>query len=131
MKYTIFVHKVRTNGRGNRQWIPAKYSLKDFRVIKGKDLMDRASLFHDFIEDTKAKRHYQYRRVSYSGSGPVMEVKCNYTGKVREMIYMASNDYLNLTKHPRVIEAGREAPLKIWSRCRKRSAFGRHSGYSL
>ncbi|MGI6538014.1 MAG: aminotransferase class I/II-fold pyridoxal phosphate-dependent enzyme [Caldicoprobacterales bacterium] len=89
-----------------------KYSLKDFRVIKGKDLMDRASLFHDFIEDTKAKRHYQYRRVSYSGSGPVMEVKCNYTGKVREMIYMASNDYLNLTKHPRVIEAGREALLK-------------------
>ena len=89
-----------------------KYSLKDFRVIKGKDLMDRASLFHDFIEDTKAKRHYQYRRVSYSGSGPVMEVKCNYTGKAREMIYMASNDYLNLTKHPRVIEAGREALLK-------------------
>ena len=86
-----------------------KYSLKDFMYISDADIMERASIFQDYMEDVREKHHYQYRRVSLNGSGPTMEVIDTYTGKPREMIYMASNDYLNLTRHPRVVEAGRKA----------------------
>ncbi|HPT78803.1 MAG TPA: aminotransferase class I/II-fold pyridoxal phosphate-dependent enzyme [Candidatus Atribacteria bacterium] len=86
-----------------------KYSLKDFYDIPGKDIMEKAAVFSEYSEDVKRRHHYQYRRVSLTGSGPTMEVIDTYTGKAREMIYMASNDYLNLTKHPRVIEAGKRA----------------------
>ena len=86
-----------------------KYSLKDFYYIPGKDIMERAEIFKEYMDDIKSRHHYQYRRVSLSGSGPVMTVENTYTGEIREMIYMASNDYLNLTKHKRVVEAGQAA----------------------
>ena len=86
-----------------------KYSLKDFSILPGKDIMEKASIFQEYIDDVRKRHHYQYRRVSLNGSGPTMEVIDTYTGKPREMIYMASNDYLNLTRHPRVVEAGRKA----------------------
>ncbi|HHY82353.1 MAG TPA: aminotransferase class I/II-fold pyridoxal phosphate-dependent enzyme [Clostridiales bacterium] len=89
-----------------------KYSLKDFAYIQDADIMKRASIFQSYMEDVKEKHHYQYRRVSLNGSGPTMEVIDTYTGKPREMIYMASNDYLNLTRHPRVLEAGYKALMK-------------------
>ncbi len=90
----------------------SKYSLRDFMYIPNADIMEKASIFQDYTNDIKKKRHYQYRRVSLNGSGPTMEVVDNYTGKVKEMIYMASNDYLNLTRHPRVVSAGQSALLK-------------------
>lgn len=92
-----------------------RYSLADFLDTPDLDIMGRAKLFNEFIEDSRAKRHQQYRRVSLTGSGPVMRILDPYTGQVRDMIYMASNDYLNLTKHPRTIEAGRQALVKYGS----------------
>lgn len=89
-----------------------KYSMKDFYDIPGKDIMERASIFNEFVEDVKKRRHYQYRRISSTGSSPVMKVRDHYTGEEREMIYMGSNDYLNLTRHPRVVEAGRKTLMK-------------------
>jgi glycine C-acetyltransferase len=89
-----------------------KHSLKDFLYIPDADIMERASIFQSYTNDIREKHHYQYRRVSLNGSGPTMEVIDHYTGKVREMIYMASNDYLNLTRHPRVLAAGQSALLK-------------------
>ncbi len=38
-----------------------------------------------------------------------MRVQDRYTGQVKEMVYLASNDYLNLTKHPKAIAAGHAA----------------------
>lgn len=86
-----------------------KYSLADFAYIPDQDLMQRAHTISEYLSDARAKRHMQYRRVSASGSGPTMMVIDLYTGELREMIYMASNDYLNLTRHPRTIQAGMEA----------------------
>ncbi|MGE5405161.1 MAG: aminotransferase class I/II-fold pyridoxal phosphate-dependent enzyme [Candidatus Saccharibacteria bacterium] len=89
-----------------------QYSQADFASIEGKDIMERARIFSEYLADAVDRHHLQYRRVSLSGSSPVMQVLDRYTGQVREMIYFGSNDYLNLTRHPRVIKAGEEALLK-------------------
>jgi len=86
-----------------------QFNLADFANQADKDIMQRAELFSEFMADVSAKHHYQYRRVSTSGSAPVMQVTDRYTGQIREMIYFGSNDYLNLTRHPRVIQAGHAA----------------------
>jgi glycine C-acetyltransferase len=91
------------------------HSLADFNKVEDADIMQRARLFKEFSDDLVEKRHAQYRRVSLDGSAPVMKVKDQYTGEVREMVYLASNDYLNLTKHPRTIAAGKAALEKYGS----------------
>ena len=91
------------------------YSLADFFKVPDTDIMGRAKAFAEYKKDVEERRHLQYRRVSTDGSGPVMKVRDHYTGKIKEMVYLASNDYLNLTKHPRTIAAGREALEKYGS----------------
>lgn len=86
-----------------------KLTLADFMHIPGADFMERAQVFSEFIDDVKERQHYQYQRVALDASGPVRQIKDLYTGQVKEMIYLASNDYLNLTTHPKVIAAGKEA----------------------
>lgn len=90
-------------------------SLFDFLDIDDADIMKRAAIFSEYALHTKQIKHYYYRRVSLDGSGPVMRIMDQYTGKPKEMIYMASNDYLNLTKHPRTIAAGIKAMEKYGS----------------
>lgn len=84
-------------------------SLYNFLDVQDADMMQRAKLFNEFSENSIKANHYAYRRISLDGSGPVMNVLDLHTGKPKEMIYMASNDYLNLTRHPRTIKAGIEA----------------------
>ena len=91
------------------------YSLADFFKVPDTDIMGRAKAFGEYRKDVEDKRHLQYRRVSTDGSGPMMKVRDLYTGKIKEMVYLASNDYLNLTKHPKTIAAGREALEKYGS----------------
>jgi glycine C-acetyltransferase len=91
------------------------YSLADFFKVADTDIMGRAKAFGEYRKDIEDKRHLQYRRVSTDGSGPIMKVRDHYTGKIKEMVYLASNDYLNLTKHPKTIAAGREALEKYGS----------------
>ncbi|HPM00283.1 MAG TPA: 8-amino-7-oxononanoate synthase, partial [Bacillota bacterium] len=83
------------------------HSLADFFDVDA-DMAGRAKMFGEYLKDIREKRHLQYRRISMDGSGPVMKVVDHYTGKIKEMVYLASNDYLNLTKHPRTIAAGRK-----------------------
>ncbi len=90
------------------------HSLADFFDVDA-DMAGRAKMFGEYLKDIREKRHLQYRRISMDGSGPVMKVVDHYTGKIKEMVYLASNDYLNLTKHPRTIAAGREALEKYGS----------------
>lgn len=81
----------------------------DFLDIDGADIFKRAEFFAKYTNHLKDKKHYYYRRVSTDGSAPVMTIIDQYTGKPTEMVYLASNDYLNLTRHPRTIKAGIEA----------------------
>lgn len=67
---------------------------------------ERVDDFDDWITDMYELEHLQYRRESISGSKPMIEIIDIYTDEKKRMINLASNDYLNLTKHPRVINAG-------------------------
>ncbi|MBS4031594.1 MAG: aminotransferase class I/II-fold pyridoxal phosphate-dependent enzyme [Clostridiales bacterium] len=86
-----------------------KMSLADFMNIQDVDIMERAERFTEFMEDVGRMKHLQYKRVSIDGSEPVRRIIDHYTGEIKEMIYFASNDYLNLTMHPKVVLAGIEA----------------------
>jgi len=90
----------------------AEMNLADFYDIENQDIMGRAKIFKGFTEEMFRMKHLNYRRISTSGSSPVMKVIDPYSGEEKEMIYLASNDYLNLTRHPKVIEAGRQALIK-------------------
>ena len=86
-----------------------KLSLLDFADIPELDIMQRAKKFKEFCDDVIDRKHFYYKREALEGSFPVRKILDQYTGKIRKMIYLASNDYLNLTMHPKVIKAGIEA----------------------
>ncbi len=93
----------------------ANKSLADFYDIPECDIFQRADLFWAYSCLVKRQGHYNYRRISTTGSGPTMIVIDRNTGLARLMICLASNDYLNLTKHPKVIAAGIQAIQKYGS----------------
>lgn len=87
-------------------------SLADFLDFPDLDIMGRANKYREFEDHIRGKEYFQYKRESLSGSGAVRQVRDQYSGELREMIYLASNDYLNLTNHPKVVQAGIDALLK-------------------
>ena len=89
-----------------------KYCLADFQNKGDVDVVSLSAKLAEFQEDLHNRRNNNYRRVSLSGSQPVMQVRDSYTGETREMLYFASNDYLNLTQHPRCKQAGIDAVIK-------------------
>jgi glycine C-acetyltransferase len=93
----------------------SKASLIDFLDIEDSNLFERAEIFADFVGYLHDTNHHFYRRVSTTGSGATVSIQDKCSGLEREMIFMASNDYLNLTKHPRTIQAGVDAVLKYGS----------------
>lgn len=84
-------------------------SLIDFFDIDDADIMKRAEIFKGYADNTRKIKHDYYKRTSTTGSTPLIKIHDKYTGKEKEMIYLASNDYLNLTRHPRTIAAGKRA----------------------
>lgn len=84
-------------------------SLADYYDFPELDIMGRANQFRKFTDENAQNKHLDYKRVSLTGSAAIRQVKDKYTGDNREMLYFASNDYLNLTNHPRVKEAGIQA----------------------
>lgn len=108
---------VSTSNPGTRR--PSKAysecSLADFHGTPDVGIQERAEAFWHYTRHVRSQGHYNYRRVSTSGSGPTMQVFDETSGRVREYVNLASNDYLNLTKHPDVVSAGIEATRKYGS----------------
>ena len=82
-----------------------KYTLIDFFESPDRDLFSKTRDFYEYYTDFVKKGYYLYEQEILGKAGPRVRVMDRATGKEREMIMMASNNYLGLTDHPRVIEA--------------------------
>ena len=87
-------------------------TLKDYLSESTTDLNEKANEFYQYRNYQFDNKHMHYKRIALNGSRPIREVYDMYTKQVRSMIYLASNDYLNLATHPKVVEAGQQALLK-------------------
>lgn len=83
-------------------------TLKDFEN-RGQDLLTRAKQIDDYISYRHGVQHLPYRVISLSGSSARMKVINPYTNMEKEVISYVSNDYLGLSHHPEVVEAGIKA----------------------
>lgn len=87
-----------------------KYSLYDIVAdprIELFNIGERLEMMSSWVNDLHHNNHNLYRRPLESGCRPIVSVRDPYDNyKLKDMINMASNDYLNLSQHPRVIMAG-------------------------
>lgn len=75
------------------------HSFRDFEYIPKMDAWARAHMFQVYLNDQIAKGQLNYRLVTNSGCGPVVEMN----GK--KLISLVSNDYLGFTQHSAVKQA--------------------------
>ena len=76
---------------------------------QGLDFRSTAALFRTALEHYEASGHNLYRRTLASPSDATATVDYPREQNQREMIILASNNYLGLTNHPKVIEAAQKA----------------------
>ncbi|HHW13943.1 MAG TPA: aminotransferase class I/II-fold pyridoxal phosphate-dependent enzyme [Firmicutes bacterium] len=87
-------------------------NLADFYELPDRDIFAKARPLWEFVEELKGAGQYFYRRTLIGASEHRARVLDPLTGQVREMVMMASNNYLGLTTHPKVVEAGIKAQEK-------------------
>ena len=92
-----------------------EHTMADFFALTDKDLFAKTKPLFEYIEDWKGKGTYTYRRGLDSACGNRVIVYDELSGIPHEMIMMASNSYLGLSTHPKVIEAGEKALRKYGS----------------
>jgi len=98
-------------------------SFRDFEYIPGMDAWGRAKLFQAYLEDQTEKGQLNYRLVTTTGCGPVVEMKGS------KMISLVSNDYLGFTQHPAVKQAAIAGIQKYGSGAGASPAIGGHYDY--
>lgn len=92
-----------------------QYSLLDFVEYYDADIFKKAEVFSEYAEDYINKQHYTFFRPLLSDCDRKVLMYDRYTNQNKEMIMMASNSYLGLTKHLKVVEAGKKALEKYGS----------------
>jgi len=80
-------------------------SFRDFENIPNMDILERATVFNDFLAYMEKNGHLNYRFQNISGCGPEMEVITNTGNLHKNYVSFVSNDYLGFTQHPKVKEA--------------------------
>ncbi len=83
-------------------------SVAHFRNPSGADLLKRTERFYDFVQSRAEFGLWPYSRALEKGVGPRAAVS-DSTNTTREGINFASQDYLGLSQHPAVVEAGIKA----------------------
>lgn len=84
-------------------------SLKDFETLRNVKIAEKAHMFYEFYKKSKEKKHVNYRISSKTGSGSEIVLIDPYTNIEKSCISFVSNDYLGFTKHPKIINAGKDA----------------------
>ena len=83
-------------------------SMAHFRNPSGPDLLKRTERFNEFVQSRAQFGLWPYSRALEKPTGPHTTVS-DMTAATREGINFASQDYLGLSGHPSVAEAGIEA----------------------
>ena len=99
------------------------HSFRDFEHIPGMDAWTRARMFQHYLNDQTAKGQLNYRPVTTTGCGPIVE-----TGGSK-LISLVSNDYLGFTQHPAVKQAAIDGIMKYRSGAGASPAIGGHYDY--
>lgn len=73
------------------------------------DILAKTHPFYEFTEELTVHEFHHWSRVLTSPSERRVKILDPYTNTIREMVMMASNNYLGLTTHPAVVEAARKA----------------------
>ena len=84
-------------------------NLSDFLELPDRDIFAKTKPFYEFTEELAAHEYHHWARILTSPSERRVKILDRYTNEVREMVMMASNNYLGLTTHPAVVEAARKA----------------------
>lgn len=98
-------------------------SFRDFEYIPGMDAWARARMFQSYLGDQTAKGQLNYRLVTTTGCGPVVEINGS------KLISLVSNDYLGFTQHPAVKQAAINGIIKYGSGAGASPAIGGHYDY--
>ncbi|HZY37794.1 MAG TPA: aminotransferase class I/II-fold pyridoxal phosphate-dependent enzyme [Mucilaginibacter sp.] len=98
-------------------------SFRDFEYIPGMDTWARARMFQAYLDDQMAKGQLNYRLVTSTGCGPVVEMQGH------KLISLVSNDYLGFTQHPAVKQAAVSGLMKYGSGAGASPAIGGHYDY--
>jgi glycine C-acetyltransferase len=73
--------------------------------LESLDLDERLSIFSSFINDADKNDYTSSGRFSLNGSSTEREIYNIFENRAIKMVNFGSNDYLNMTQHPKVIEA--------------------------
>lgn len=84
-------------------------SLADFVDFPDFNLFRKTNACYLFVQDWIKQGTHLFQRQLLGPCSRRVQILDPYTGEKREMIMMASNDYLGLTTHPKVIKATQEA----------------------
>jgi glycine C-acetyltransferase len=89
-----------------------KYTLYEVLADPNLDklsIQERLAVLNSWEEDMKANKMLTYKRYSLNGCAIEKEVFDLSDNKVTRMLNFGSNDYLNMSQHPAVINAAMEA----------------------
>lgn len=99
------------------------HSFRDFEYFPGMDAWALAKVFQAYLDDQTSKDQLNYRLVTTSGCGPVVEMNGH------KVISLVSNDYLGFTQHPAVKQAAIDGIRKYGSGAGASPAIGGHYDY--
>lgn len=90
-----------------------EYSHKDFTIPSlDTDAIDRSFQFQKYIDQLKNHDHEIYWIEACSALTPIMKIKDNRSGNVKDVISFVSNDYLGMSQRKETIQAGIDALYK-------------------
>ncbi len=84
-------------------------TMADFFALPDRDIFAKTRPFFQFCGEIRDRGHYLYRRTLLGPSANRVTVWDEERETARSMVMMASNNYLGLTSHPRVVEGGLDA----------------------
>jgi len=87
----------------------SKKNFLDYVAVKDQDIVQTAHDFYDFLLWTRKHQYTLGERIPLDGSTPRGLIFNKATGETKNMINFGSNDYLNLTSHPKTKQAAMEA----------------------